>query len=82
MFNQNFILIGDCASIASYCNQLYLITESYYYGTETEIFAYFNNLEESEETSERSFYEWLLIYGTHALATFKLKQMEEKDKKG
>ena len=56
-----------------------MITESYYYyGTETEIFAYFNNLEESEETSERSFYEWLLIYGTHALATFKLKQMEEK----
>ena len=34
---------GDFESIACYFNQSYLITESCYYGTETGIFACFNN---------------------------------------
>ena len=37
---------GVYAFFASYFNQPYLITEIYYYGTETGIFACFNNLEE------------------------------------
>ena len=70
---------GDYASIANYFNQPYLIIESYYYDAKNSICCLLQQFRRIWKTSERSFYEWLSTYVTPA--TFKLKNIEEKDKK-